>query len=282
MGEYDKYGQYRHSDGTVSSPHLGTGNRSEQRLAGVNEWDSPIGIESKVRSFREAHGMDPYTGVSKYPSASGGAWVGSVFLKWAFLLVVVLASVMLWERSESQRLAFAVAIEAWGLDKALAGEDFAPLSAYKEYIPKKAAVDVSPKDLNAKAKELFASPGRATDRAIAHWGPAAWSCLRENPICIADAGARERDARDIRLLGLMFLEIAKRKGSPDAGADIGLYMMSKDAPLGKDPRLAKAHWANCLYDNRNAKRCARLLGRATSPWAIITAKVASFIRASVR
>lgn len=282
---YDEFGQSRTYSGGVNSPSPAMGNPGEQAAAGVGHLDSPNSAQAKVAALRRARGLDPYTGLTKegaaaYWSHSGPSPVR--ILAWAALLVLALAALAspaVWEKALIARASAASAIEAWGLEMALDGEEYAPFSAYGKYLPKSGPSEASPAEINAKAQSLFAASRRPLpDKTIAYWGSAAWKCMSENPRCLQEASARGKSRTDIRMMGLLFLGGAGAKGSPDAAADIGLYLMTDGAPTGKEPRLAMALWEKAARENPKAARARRLLEKAKgSLWASQAARLARLI-----
>jgi hypothetical protein len=284
----DMYGQERRDDGTISSHHLSMGTHSEQWAAGVNEWDGPFSAEAKVRAYRQNHGFDPATGAPLYfSSGSGGAGAGTIFRVIAllfFLLVVPLVGVGVWKISGQERLHLANQIEAWSFGKAIEGEQFAPIANYAPYAAVDAPVAMSPPDLAEKATSLRSKrkDKSVSDKTLAKWGYASWVCLSENPGCLKSARFAEKGATDLRLLGLLFLDYAQRKGSPDAGADLGLYLAGTDAPRGKDPWAAQGRWASAAEANPEAVRAKALLETAESSlWSIGGRNAATILRAGI-
>ena len=158
---YDEFGQSRTYSGGVNSPSPAMGNPGEQAAAGVGHLDSPNSAQAKVAAMRRARGLDPYTGLTKegaaaYWSHSGPSPVR--ILAWAALLVLALAALAspaVWEKGLVARAAAASAIEAWGLERAIDGEEYAPFSAYGKYLPKSGPSEASPAEINAKAQSLF-------------------------------------------------------------------------------------------------------------------------------
>lgn len=290
---YDAMGNSRTSTGQINSPYSHMGSTAEQWAAGVGEYDSSLGASLKVEAYRRANGLDIYTGAplsthhGAYlgPDTPRGTSAGALkFLKRAFLLVLLasalLAAPALWRESAEQRFALADVIEGFVVEKAIEGEKTAPFSAYAQYVPKKRAPSsTAPAEINAKAKKLFASRKPPSDKTIAYWGSNAWECLSENPLCLEQAGVRGKGARDIRLLGLLFLDMARRKGSPDAGADAGLFLMSEKSQRGKDPASALSLWRAHAKENPKAVRAQRLLDQVqSSPWASYAERASRLLR----
>lgn len=288
---YDDQGNSRTYFGQINSPYISMGSTAEQWAAGVGHYDSAWSAQSKVEMYRRAQGLDPYTGLTKEAAAhywaNSGTGIGFGIFKWLFIIGVIFAilaaSSGLWKEAKPFIGTAADKIETWGLAIAIDGQRLAPFSAYGKYIPKKSASpSTPPAEINEKAKKLFAPHKRLSDKVVAYWGPAAWACLSENLACLDQAGALEESYRDIRLLGLLYLDLARRKGSPDAAADIGLYVMTKGSPMGKDAGLALYHWDRGVKENPKAIRADILLNKAKeSVWARSTASIAAFLREDI-
>lgn len=299
MSDYiDEWGNPRTSTGQIQAPILGLGSTSEQWASGVTHEDHPLIAQMKVRNRREAWGLDPYSGLPKplpagdyYPSsgdagASGDSGAGALkfilraLLVGALLYGAVIGSASLWVAGHKQRIALAKSIDGFVAEKAIEGEKYAPFSAYAKYVPKKRApASKTPEEINAQARKLLASRKPLSDKRIAYWGSTAWECLSENPLCLQQAGVRGEDMHDIRMLGLRFLDMARKKGSPDAAADIGLYLLSDAAPAGKDMTSALWQWDRAAKENPKAVRAQRLLDQVQrSPLASGAAKATTLLR----
>lgn len=66
----------------------------------------------------------------------------------------------------------------------------------------------------------------------------------------------------MRLLGFLFLDYAQRKGSRNASSDMGLYLLSRGAPGGRDlfsASNASHYWKKGVTLNSGDERSRRLL-----------------------
>lgn len=309
---YDDQGNSRNDDGTVASYGLHQGTQGEQICAGVSHWDTPASAQCKVWNYRESWGLDPYTGVPKppppppvfyggysppsgysdsaRPGSSGSAlgFLGSLFLV-VLLFMAAAIGLVAWQGGVAEREAWAAKAEAWALGRAVASEEFAPISAYAAYGPKGSPPALSAKEsdpgaLAKKAKALLSGKKgkrRVSDKDLSKWGFAAWACLSRNPGCLGAAEAAGNDPERLRALGLLFLDYASRKGSPDADADFGLYVVQQGGPMGKDPYLALDRWRKGA-ENPNASRSRDLLEmlKSDSPWAMAGRYASAILRSN--
>jgi hypothetical protein len=286
----DDQGHFRTDSGQFGSGFMQAnvvGSTAEQLRANVGHVDSLATAQAKVHSMRSAAGLDPFTGRPRTPLNYMGPTRTGRVVKWLFLFWLLLMAGTIaysaWKTSswrQEYRTATHV-VEAWGLKKSIGDERIAGVAVYEKYASKGwATYDIPPLELNEKAKQLLAGDMRVLDKAIGYWGPAAWKCLSENPNCLQQAGVLDKGGRDIRRLGLEFLEFARKRGSPDAAADIGLYLLYEGTTNGPATKLALRIWSEGVKENPEAIRAKRLLELARdSQWPAFSSTAAGLMRA---
>lgn len=200
--------------------------------------------------------------------------IGNIFVRFA-VLAILSTVIVAFALHDHPRVQLARAYVAYwiidrGFDIAFAGESLSPFSNYEKYVPMKAKLDFSPREIQEKALQIIPKKGKPSDQKIALWGAAAWKCITTKTYCLESAGSTNFQMRDMRLLGFFFLEYSQRQGSPYAAADIGLFLLSWDAPGGRDIfAVSKANywWTMGLERNPNDERLKKLLLTLNeSPW----------------
>lgn len=215
-------------------------------------------------------------------------FLGSFFLV-VLLFMAVAVGLVVWQGGAAERAAYAAKVEAWALARAVAPAEFAPISAYAAFGPQGAppvfsAKEFEPGAVAKKAKALLSGKKgkrRVSDKDMAKWGFAAWACLSRNPGCLGAAQASGNDPERLRALGLLFLDYASRKGSPDADADFGLYMAGPGGPMGKDPRLARERWSKGAENPEGSRSRDLLEASRTSLWIAAGHYTAAILRSDL-